>query len=137
MWDTIIQRTGEVSRFYVNRGITRLLCGDTQGGLADFLAHRNRPYPGKWQVPFVGAALWLQGQREAACEDWAYEISRRRSGELTHNDEAGGVEVPALLWWASAHEGLGEWRKLAIQELRDRDRRNRRVKDYGPGPLRR
>lgn len=135
IWDSIVQRQLSAAQYNMNRGIARLLTGDTQGALVDFLERRSRP--AMFPVPFVGAALWLQGQRVKACEDWAYEISRRRSGELTHYDEAGGVEVPALLMWGSAYEGLGEWRKLSVQELKDWDRRNRRVKEYGPGPLRR
>jgi hypothetical protein len=137
MWDEYVQRDPRAAQWNMSRGTTRMLCGDPQGALTDFLVFRNRPYAGKFPLPFVGTALWLQGQRAAACEDWANELSRRRSGEFTHMDEAGGVEVPALLWWASAHAGLEEWRKLAVQELKDRDRRNRRVKDYHAGPLRR
>jgi hypothetical protein len=135
MWDTIVQRTGEVSGFNANRGITRLLLGDAHGALDDFLEIRNgQPF---MPISFVGATLWLQGQRVAACEDWVYEISRRRSGEITHSDDAGGVQVPVLLWWGSAHEGQGEWRGPAVKELKDRDRNMRRRKDHYPGPLRR
>ena len=135
MQDSFVQRNG--ARWLRSRGTTRLLLGDAAGAETDFRTFRDRPCPGKFPIPDVGTAIWLQGRHEEACEDWAYEISRRRSGVITHCDEAGGVEVPALLWWASAHPSLEVWRKLAVEELRDRDRRNRRRKDYGPGPLRR
>lgn len=83
----------------------------------------------------VGVALWLQDQCEAACRDWANEIARRRSGEIELVDAAGGVEVPALLWWASSHDGLSQWKGLAVEELRRRWRTKWCQSRGWPGPI--
>jgi hypothetical protein len=135
LWDDIVRRGKSPWSYSMNRGITRLLLGDLEEALVDFLQWRNRPDRAKLPVPFVGATLWLQGKREAACEDWAGEIARRRAGELTHYDDAGGVEAPMLLWWASGHAGLEPWRRLAMEEIRGRAKTKRWQRSRWPGPL--
>ncbi len=118
-----------------NLGILYVLMSRFDKALEVFREARSLPSPPAIPVPFIGAILWMQGKHEDACADWAYEIKRRRSGEMTHSDEAGGVEVPVLLWWASAHTGLEEWRKLAEQELKRRWRAKRCQTSRWPGPL--
>ena len=118
-----------------NLAILHLLMGHLDNALAAFQEARALPPPPAIPVPFIGAILWMQGKHKEACEDWAYEIGRRRLGIITHSDEAGGVEVPALLWWASAHTGFEGWRKLAEQELRKRGRTKRCQNSRWPGPL--
>lgn len=115
--------------------ILHLLMGHLDNALAAFQEARALPPPPAIPVPFIGAILWMQGKHKEACEDWAYEIGRRRSGIITHCDEAVGVEVPALLWWASAHTGFEGWRKLAEQELKGRGRTKRCQNSRWPGPL--
>lgn len=84
----------------------------------------------------LGALLWLTGEREAACKHWLNEITRIHNGrEITHTDGAGGVLVPALLWWASAHEGLEEFEKPAIVELKKRWKTKRAQASHWPGPI--
>lgn len=119
----------------MNRGIVRLLVGEAEEALADFLTARSLPPKACVVNEFVGTALWRQGQHEAACQDWENEIRRRRSRELTHTDEAGGVLVPALLWWASQHSGLNHWQGLADEELRHRWRTKACQRSLWPGTL--
>jgi hypothetical protein len=135
LWDDIVHRGKSPWAYCMNRGITRLLLGDLEEALADFITVRNRPDRAKLPVPFVGATFWLQGNRTAACEDWADEIARRRAGEFTHYDDAGGVEAPMLLWWASGHTGLEPWRRLAMEEIRGRAKTKRWQRSQWPGPL--
>lgn len=118
-----------------NLGILHILRGNLDNALAVFQEARSLPPPPAIPVPFIGTILWIKGKFGEACKDWAYEIERRRSGVITHSDEAGGVEVPALLWWASAHTGLEGWRKLAEQELKRRGRTKRCQNSRWPGPL--
>lgn len=135
-WDAILARDQRSLGFYENRGITRLLVGEMEGALEDFLEARHNPSFFRLQVPFVGVTLWLQGKHDAACEDWANEITRRRAGEFTHvTDDAGGVEIPALLWWASAHPALDGWRKTAEAELQRRGRTKQCQRSSWPGPV--
>ncbi len=104
------------------RGLMRLMTNDLDGALEDLQEARNLPCPPKVPVPLIGVIYWMQGSYELACEDWMYEISRRRSKEVTHCDAAGGVQVPLLLWWGSIHEGLRHWRKPAEEEMKNRMR---------------
>jgi lipoprotein NlpI len=121
----------------MNRGTTRLLIGDHQGALSDFQTARELQQHSAVKVanPQVGVAFWLDGQRQLACEDWADEIRRRQTGDITHSDGAGGVVVPALLWWASCHEGLSEWQERAVQELRNRWRTKQCQRSRWPGSI--
>lgn len=118
-----------------NLAILYLLMDDLDKALDVFRDIRGLPPPPIIPVPFIGAILWMQGKRTEACEDWAYEISRRDAGIITHCDEAGGVEVPALLWWAVAHPGLEGWRKIAERELKKRWRTKRCQHSRWPGSL--
>jgi len=115
IYSVMLQRRDGLAA-HMNRGITRLLIGDYSGAEADFRSGRNHPdrLPARMINLKIGVALWLQNQPEAACADWANEILRTRSGDITHADEA---EAPALLWWASAHSELRHWRELAEEEL--------------------
>lgn len=119
-WSQLIQKADQL-RVRMDRGWARLYTRDWDGALEDFLRAREIGLP---QHPVVvrevGVALWLLGERQAACEDWAQEIARRRAGEFYFLDAAGGVQVPSLLWWASAHPGLAKWRDAAAAELEDR-----------------
>src|SRR5262249_25232536 len=98
---------------------------------ADFRAARHlAPH---CVAPMVGVALWQAGELQAACEDWANEIGRIRSGEVTHYDETGNVAP--LLWWASMHDVLASWRELATEELRRLARGRRRWAGAWPGAI--
>lgn len=121
----------------MNRGTTRLLVRDYKGAKDDFLTARQNQQQSPIKVvnSKIGVALWLEGQRELACVDWADEIRRRQAGEVTHTDGAGGVEVPALLWWASAHQELRQWRGLAEEELRSRFRTKQCQRSLWPGSI--
>ena len=55
----------------------------------------------------VAASLWMTDAYEDACEHWLGEIKRRYTGQVTYFDKSGGVDVPAMLWWASARPSLG------------------------------
>jgi lipoprotein NlpI len=135
-WDTILAHDRMTLGSFTNRGITRLLVGNLEGALADFLEVRQFPFLPRVQVPFIGTTLWMEGQREAACEDWAAEIARHNAGEFTHiTDDAGGIQIPALLWWASAHSSLEHWRALAVKKLRRRAQTKQCQRSRWPGPL--
>jgi hypothetical protein len=134
-WDSIMARDVNPDRYRLARGITQLLLGDPDAALVDFREVRKPMGIVRRSVPLIGVALWLQGRREAACEDWASEIARRRTGDLTYGDNAGGAHVPALLWWASAHRGLDHWRSLAVDELRRRARTKKCQHSRWPGPV--
>jgi hypothetical protein len=133
--DGYLEREQSYNSYYL-RGSLRLRTGDLEGARQDFLQYR---YPKtsvfRPEVRWVGVVLWLQGKPEEACEDWANEIARRRAKEISHTDPAGGVLLPALLWWASAHPGLERWRKLAVEELRRRWRTKWCQASRWPGPL--
>jgi len=118
-----------------NQAILFTLMGHLDAALEMSRQIRSRQHTTAYPVPLIGAILWMQGKRTEACDDWAFEIERRRSGVITHCDEAGGVEVPALLWWASAHTGFEGQRKLAEQELKRRGRTKRCQTSRWPGPL--
>src|SRR5262249_2943568 len=123
---------------YGQRGLTRLLIGDYVGAAADFRAERQlRPEaPSRHSRKWIGVALWLAGAREAACADWVYEIELLRSKQTSHTDEAGGIGVPALLWWASSHEDCIHWRdqaNAAIKHLWSKSRACR--ESLWPGSL--
>jgi hypothetical protein len=121
LFDDILERRPATAEFN-NRGTTRLLVGDLEGAYSDFLAARRlRCY---CVSEMVGVALWLQGKPVAACEDWASELSRIRSGEITHCEPETGT-VPPLLWWASAYPDLERWRWVAVEALRRYWRRKR------------
>jgi len=119
------------------RGSLRLLTGDLIGGQQDLEIARVHPGLGQSRLmrTNVGAALWMQGKREAACQDWAEEIRLFRARVVTHTDPVGGVEPPAILWWASAHEDMKHWRKAAEKELRARIKTTRYRPDVWPGPV--
>lgn len=118
-----------------NRGVTCLLMGDLDEALCDFMDARLLPGKAKSVNELVGTTLWLMGNRIEACEDWANEIRRKRSKELTYFDSAGGVEVPALLWWASVRLDASRWRSFAEDELRRRQRTRQCRESEWPGPI--
>jgi hypothetical protein len=116
LWDNIVARYPRRGIPNLNRGITRLLLGDLCGALDDFQQQRSHPPgPVRYSGEYVGVTLWLLGEHEAACEDWADDIAKRRSGAI-----AASIEVASLLWWAAAYPDHEQWRKLARDELRRR-----------------
>jgi len=121
----------------MNCGAARLLIGDYKGALSDFQTARfsQQQSPVKVANPKVGVALWLDGKRELACQDWSDEIKRRQAGNITHSDGAGGVEIPALLLWASAHPGLSGWTEEAVKELKSRWRTKQCQRSIWPGSI--
>lgn len=134
MWKSIASQDPS-ERFLMNRGVTHLMLGQLEEALIDFSRERSNPGNVKMPVPLIGATLWVKGDREGACDDWAYEITRRRSGEITNADEAGGVIVPALLWWASSYPQFRSWRALALDELKRRWRTKQCQQSRWPGPV--
>jgi lipoprotein NlpI len=118
----------------MNRGTTYLLKGDYKAAEQDFRKCRNHPekLPAKLVNLQIGVALWLQDRREDACQDWANEITRSRKGDITHSD---GVGAPALLWWASLHAGLEDWRVIAEDELKRRAKQKKGRFVAWPDPI--
>lgn len=118
-----------------NRGTNCLLMGDYEEALHNFLD--SRLIPGYTTVvnELVGSTLWLMNAPVEACEDWAYETRRRRAKELIYFDTAGGVQVPALLWWASIRLGCASGRQLAEAELKRRWRTKQRRQSVWPRSL--
>jgi tetratricopeptide (TPR) repeat protein len=112
--------------------------GDLEAARQDYLRARTAQFPLHFRPLLleVGMLLWLQGEREAACEDWAGEIRRIRSREITHTS-AGycGLDAPARLWWASAHAELAHWRPVAVKDLRGQMRCKYPEKERWPGTL--
>lgn len=94
LWDAILEREKAIPLF-MNRGTTRLLSGDMNGALADFTEARRLARHGS--IEDVGMVLWLLGEHDTACRDWADETARIRSRVITHSDAARGVQPPALL----------------------------------------
>jgi tetratricopeptide (TPR) repeat protein len=135
-WNSLIAQDSRPDRYRLARGTTLLLLGDLRAALADFLEARKSMGPARPLVPLVGTALWLQGQHEEACLDWAWEIAQNHAGHLAPADDASGVQVPALVWWASAHAGLERHRFLAIAEFRRQARSEGSERTTWPAPLR-
>ena len=78
------------------------------------------------QDPHVGMTLWLTGDYNGACIVWRGEIERMHGErEIVYTDGAGGVLLPAILWWASSHEGIEGYGKAAKLELKKRLRTKR------------
>jgi lipoprotein NlpI len=118
----------------MNRGTAYLLNGHYKAAEEDFRKCRNHPeqLPAKLVNLQIGVALWLQDRREDACQDWANEITRSRKGDITHSD---GVGAPALLWWASLHPGLEDWRVIAEEELKRRAKQKKGRFIAWPDPI--
>jgi hypothetical protein len=87
------------------------------------------------QSPEVGAALWMTGEFSEACKSWEHEIQRLKAKEATHTDGAGGVIVPALLWWAAAHNGLADFATPATTELKKRWKTKHTQRSLWPGSI--
>src|SRR5262245_43603407 len=132
LFDRILARKPSMPEFN-NRGITHLLAGDPQRAWADFMSARQLA---PWcAASMVGVALWQQGQRESACEDWATEMERIRSKAITHVGSRVTGDMAPLLWWASGHGGLGHWKTLAVDDLQRRWRQRDRWVVPWPGAI--
>lgn len=107
---------GSANGVFSSRGYAHLHVGNAQSALLDFVQARIRDPSFSYEN--VGVALWLLDKKEEACLDWSTEIDRMRSGKIHGTDAGGGVITPSLLWWASLHADLGEWRAAAEKELR-------------------
>lgn len=114
VWDELV-RLGDWFALRA-RGLAHLLLGDYEHAICDL----TRARAGRPMVAFadVGIALWLRGDRELACGEWAHELELQRSRQVTHYDET-GVVTP-FLWWASAYPEQSTWRSQAIDDLKRR-----------------
>ena len=132
MWEAILSAD---KRFpYLNNfGITLLLAGNTERAVEIFREARNMP-PKHITTPLLGAALWLNGEFESACNEWNQEIQRLKAKEIVYTDAAGGVRVASLLWWSATHNGFGHWRKVAEDELKLRLHTSQSIKNW-PRPV--
>jgi hypothetical protein len=65
-----------------------------------------------------GAAYWMMGERERACETWARIIDERRNKRIVYGRWTCSVDSPALLYWAAAHPGCDHWLTRARAELK-------------------
>lgn len=136
IWTSLLE-VQEVARILYDCGTTYLILRDWRRALEHFERARavsSTPAP-KHMVPMVGVALWLSGERGAACMDWAADIARRQAGAFRSLDAAGGVDVPALLWWGSAQPGLSGWRPIATEELSNRWRAKEFERRGWPRPI--
>jgi hypothetical protein len=134
-WNSLIARDATPDRYRLGRGITLLLLDDPQAALADLLEARKAMGAARPLVPLIGAAYWLAGQRDGACHDWAWEVAQNHAGHLAPADRPSGLQVPALLWWASAHAGLQIHRSLAIVEFRRQAQGRGSGSSTWPAPL--
>ncbi len=116
-----------------NRGITRLLAGDAEGALIDFMSTRSFG-PSNRNAIFIGTALWLNHRQHLACKDWEYEIEQLWLKNIVYSDAAGGVLPAALLWWGSAHSGFHMYKDVAEQQLK-RLKQTQRCRCNWPGPV--
>jgi hypothetical protein len=89
----------------------------------------------KVQSTNLAVALWMAGSRDEACVHLEHEIGRLRTREATHTDGAGGVLAPAMLWWASAHVGLSQFRKPALAEIKLRWKTKCAQRSVWPGRI--
>jgi len=119
---------------YGRRGSAQLLLGQPELALEDFRAER-RLAQHRHADPWIGIAFWQMGRNETACEDWSGVIDALHRREVELVDVAGGVELPAILWSASAYPELREWRSPAARELRRRWRTQRCQRSRWPGTI--
>ena len=132
LWNSILSCEKRFG-ILINAGITNLLAGELNDASRRFEEARNLP-PQNTVVEFLGVVAWLAGRYEDACQNWADEIERRRSGKIVYSDAAGGVQTAALLWWASACTDSIQWRKIAEDELKHRWR-NKQAQNNWPGKV--
>jgi tetratricopeptide (TPR) repeat protein len=79
---------------YMNRGLVLLNLSQLIDAQRDFARYSEiRPHSVSGYIMF-GLVLWLQNDIEPAIESW------RRALQAPYTDEAGGVEAPALLYYA-------------------------------------
>ena len=101
---------------YMNRGLVLLNLSQLVDAQRDFARYRElEPQVSSGHIKF-GLVLWLQNDIELAIESW------RRALHATYTDEAGGVEAPALLYYAGLitqdQERLDEARGLLRKKWR-------------------
>ncbi len=119
---------GPALAYFSNRGICSLALGETEAALKDF-QRSGKAQPGVEEGNFVmlGVANWLAGGYRKAVEVWELALSSRWV------DAAGGVEAPALLFFASKRRPgiFPVERSLALL----RERWAPRLAKIWPGPI--
>jgi|GEM_PF-3647055 tetratricopeptide (TPR) repeat protein len=105
-----------------NKGILFLCIQDYANAIAMFHKAFNHPMGKICTHPMIGVTYWCMGEPELAVNSWTHEISRRHSKEVKHTDEAGGVEIPLLLFWSASVLNNQKVRKFATEELRSRSK---------------
>src|SRR4051812_23226851 len=103
-----LNESGMYKNWLYNKGILYLLPQELDRALECFSEARRTTIMPVLVHEFIGTTLWLKGQYLEAAEDWANGTNRLLRGEITHSTETG--DVPPLLYWASLHPDLGQWK---------------------------
>jgi len=80
---------------YMNRGLCLLNMGRVEDALNDFREYIRLRSQSSAGYNRAGVALWLMGRMEEAIDIW------RKAIDTKYRDAAGGVEIPALLFFAA------------------------------------
>lgn len=122
-----VTREPERSFHYTNRGLCLLNMGRLQEALADFqTVIRLRSESDRGYI-YAGVTLWWLGRSLEAVEVW------RKAVGAKYTDEAGGVEAPALLFFAASRLADRKIEKDAISLLRKKWKP--RLSQIWPGPI--
>jgi len=109
---SVVLREG-TGRYSGMRGIANLLVSNCHEAADDFLKLRRRLR----FTPWVGCSLWICGDHEDACADWADLISAANSSDEMYAEGAGALHQAVLLWWASARHNHHSRRNVAERQL--------------------
>lgn len=122
-----VTREPDLAPHYTNRGLCLLNMGRLEEALADFqTVIRLRPETTTGYVN-VGITLWWLGKPLEAVEIWRSGIGAK------YRDKAGGVEIPALLFFAASRLADQEMEKDARSLLRKKWKP--RLAKVWPGPI--
>jgi tetratricopeptide (TPR) repeat protein len=104
---------------YSNRGIAYLNLQQFDHAREDFeAAEETSASRGDSYRLHVSAVQWLQGFETEAAETWEAVVRDLDNGEIVYTDAAGGVEAPALLWFAGVRLDQPELCNAATKSLR-------------------
>jgi len=104
---------------YNNRGIAYLNMRQLDHAMEDFMAaEKANVTRGDSNRLHIGAVQWIQGLETEAVHTWEDVVRDLDSGIIVYTDAAGGVEGPALLWFAGTRLDQAELCKTATKSLR-------------------
>jgi tetratricopeptide (TPR) repeat protein len=110
-----------------NRALAYMNLGDYSGAINDYsILERDYPTSDAYVI-MMGVAQWLQGDKKNAIDSWRSGLGRG------YTDEAGGVEIPALLWFASLGTKDSKLEGEALRLMKKLWRP--RIKQVWPGPI--